>query len=104
MSCIIVYSTMHYINRIDKIKLLQELYNCAPNVKFFCLVDDYKKRISYWEARRLWYQNKRKVFDRIYSKNIKVDLSGMSFDPWYYDREHGRGLANKIMTKVIKSH
>ena len=35
--------------------------------------------------------------DCVLGKPIKVDLTGDSFDPWLYDRDHGQGRAQQAI-------
>jgi hypothetical protein len=40
---------------------------------------------------------RRKKFDYIEGRSVKVDLSGDVFDPWLYDRDNGTGAAQQAV-------
>ena len=40
-------------------------------------------------------------FDYLAGKVMKVDLKGDSFDPWGYDRDNGKGAAQKAVNSII---
>ena len=40
-------------------------------------------------------------FDYLQGRSLKVDLSGETFNPRLYDRDHGEGAAARVLTQLI---
>jgi hypothetical protein len=41
-------------------------------------------------------------FDYYHGRPLKVDISGDTFDPWLYDRDAGKGTAQRVIATLKK--
>lgn len=81
----------------NKAKVLAELYNYAkPQGLGFLEYDPRPMTVE--EAEEILKETT--SFDYLKGRVLKVDLSGDSFETWFYNRDNGEGLAEKIVSMI----
>ncbi len=83
------------ITGLDKAEVLFELYNVShiQGLGFLQAAENYTLE----NAREDFESSNNKYFDYLHGKVMKVNLSGNSFDPSLYDRDNGKGAAQRII-------
>ena len=83
----------------DKAKILMALFNRAKPLAMSYI--DYRPGdMSYEEAKQIIDSPEPNDFDYVQGRVIKVSLDGDSFNPFFYDRDHGQGAAAKAISNV----
>lgn len=88
------------ISGLDKVLVLQILYNNARQIGNGFLVEEGKKKLTLLEAIKIFDDSSKhnnRYFDYVNGRLIKVDLSKDEFDPFLYDRQYGEGKAQKLI-------
>ena len=85
------------ISGMSKPKVLAALYNASKPQGMGILAHDPSK-MGAMEAADLLSRDT--YFDYLKGRVIKVDLSGDTFDPWFYDRDLGEGAAARAIAGI----
>lgn len=86
------------IEGLDKAEILIALYNNARTQGIGKSPLRVEESMSRETALRLLQS--RDYFDYIDGRVLKVDLSGNVLDPWLYDRDNGKEVAERIIAKL----
>jgi len=78
----------------NKAEVLAKLYNASKPLGRGMLQYD-PTPMTTEEAEELL--KKFTYFDYLKGRVMKVDLSGLAFDPWLYDRDNGQGAAERAI-------
>ena len=94
------------ITGLDKAKVLKTLIdhaNCMALSDDASLLSTMQPPVEI-ETVRAYIEKDGLTVDYILGKPIKVDLTGDSFDPWLYDRDHGQGRAQQAIDILKAPH
>ena len=86
------------IEGLDKVELLIALYNNARTQGIGRAPLRVEESMTRAQASILLMG--RTYFDYIDGRVLKVDLSSNTLDSWLYDRDNGKGVAEKIIAKL----
>lgn len=87
------------ITGLSKAQVLAALFNAiAPSGMGFLQAMHGPEVMDVEHAQQLIEE--RLDFDYLYGRCLKVELADDSFDPWGFDRDNGRGAAQKIIDRL----
>ncbi len=99
------------ISGLDKAELLAALYNASEPLGMGILqarpgdmtIDEARELIGHGDDHARHYPDivrPSMYFDYVYGRPLKVDLSGDTMSQSLYDRDHGQGAAERIITAL----
>jgi hypothetical protein len=83
----------------DKATVLMSLYNASRVQGRGFLASFQGQPMTIEEARKL-VSTEQLYFDYVRGTVLKVDLSGDSLDPYFYDRDNGQGAASRALAEL----
>jgi hypothetical protein len=90
------------ISGLDKAKVLAALYNRARQQGMGFLHARGSEAMTVEQAREKIANNKSMYFDYLHGRVMKIDLSGDELDTELYNRDNGRGAAERIIAGLLQ--
>lgn len=90
------------ISKLDKAEVLAALYNNSRQQGMGFLNPRGREPLTKEQAAELLKEGT--YFDYLAGRVMKVELSGDTLDPWFYDRDNGTGAASRAIESLMVSH